>query len=433
MLRSPSTFDDAVAPGSSRARAAVALLFAVNGAALGVWLPRIPELQGQLGLSEGQLGLVLVGLPVGALLASVAVGPVLAARGSRGATAATALALPLALAVVPLAGTPVVLAAALALLGALEGAMDAAMNTHAVTVQRRYARSIINGFHACWSLGALLGALGSSAAAAAGVSARALLPAAAALLALAVLAALPGLLPGGEDRGAPRTAPTPGDAREGGGRQRRTPAALGALGARVRRVASAIATAGVLLVVASLLGILESIPADWAAVHLAGTLDAPEGVAGLGFVAYAAVQLVGRLAGDPVVRRVGTVRTSRAGALLAAAGLALAAVAGSWGVAALGFALVGLGLATVVPAMFVAAGDLPGIAPGQGIAWAAVAARTGTIVAPPAIGGVAELAGLRVSLALAALAALALVGLVAVLAPRPRGAVATAATTDDRA
>lgn len=401
------------------ARLAVVLMFAANGAALGAWLPRIPELQAALGLSEGRLGLVLVGLPVGALAASLAVGPVLARRGSRGATAAAALALPLSLALVPFAGGPALLAGALALLGVTEGAMDAAMNTHAVAVQQRYGRSIVNGFHACWSGGALAGALASSAAAGLGVGATTFLPTVAALLLVVVALAGRGLLPGSEDAGAPAS-------RGGAGAAADASTSRGGLRARLGAGLAALAPAGVLLGVAGLLGILESVPADWAAVHLAGTLDAPQGIAGLGFVAYAAVQLVGRALGDPVVRRLGTVRTSRSGALVAGAGLALAAVAGSWTTAALGFALVGLGLATVVPAMFLAAGTLPGVAAGQGIAWASVAARSGTIMAPPAVGGIAELAGLRASLALAALAALTLVALAGVLRPAGRSAASGA-------
>lgn len=363
------------------ARWAVAAMFAANGAAIGTWLPRIPELQTAIRLSVAELGLVLAALPTAGLVSSYAAGPALARWGSRGLTVASGLATAIALAVPAHMPGAVRLAAALALLGAADGVMDTAMNTHGLVVQTRYGRSIINGFHALWSAGAVVGSVASSVSAGRGVEAAVALPFAGVVVALVVVVAWRWLL---HDEPAEQPRST---ARRHGSRSLRTGAALG------------------ILTLSLLFGLLESVSGDWGAVHLATTFDAGGGVAGLGFVAFACTHLVGRLVGDPLVRRQGTVVTTRVGSGIAAAGLALAAIAPAVPFAVAGFALVGLGLSTVVPAVFVAAGRLPGVPAGVGIARASVMGRAGFVLGPTTVGIVAEAAGLRVALGVAAGAA----------------------------
>jgi hypothetical protein len=136
---------------------------------------------------------------------------------------------------------------------------------------------------------------------------------------------------------------------------------------------------------------------DWTAVYLRTTLGADAGTAAFGFAAFSLAMAAGRLTGDRVVARLGPARTLNAGGLVAAAAL-------------LGFAGVGLGLANLIPVVFSAAGTTPGVPAGIGIAAVSTAGYCGFLAGPPAIGFVAEFAGLPAGLGLVA-ATLALMAL----------------------
>jgi MFS family permease len=134
-------------------------------------------------------------------------------------------------------------------------------------------------------------------------------------------------------------------------------------------------------------------------------------LAGAGFTASTAAMTLSRLVGDRVVDRFGPTATARAGALLAAAGitggLLLSDVAG----VVVGFGLVGLGIGSVFPLAFRAAGRLPGQPAGTAIAMVSLIARFGFLVAPPLVGTLAELASLRAALGMVAVAALVVAAL----------------------
>jgi hypothetical protein len=150
--------------------------------------------------------------------------------------------------------------------------------------------------------------------------------------------------------------------------------------------------------------VAEGAVLDWGALHLRGNLGVSPGVAATGFAAFAASMAGGRLAGDWLRSRSGAVPLVRWSACLAAAGLVVALVA-PWPLAAIiGFGLVGLGLANLVPVFFGAAGRIPGQAPGAAIAAMATIGYSGFVVGPPFIGVVADAASLRVALSLVVLA-----------------------------
>jgi MFS family permease len=120
-----------------------------------------------------------------------------------------------------------------------------------------------------------------------------------------------------------------------------------------------------------------------------------------------------RLGGDPVVARFGPVRTVRAGCLLAAAGLVACVGAPAPTVAVIGFGLVGVGVANVVPTLFGAAGRLPGLPAGMALSAVAMPGYAGFLAGPPLLGFVAEVSGLRWAFVLVGL----LCGLLVLLAP----------------
>jgi MFS family permease len=147
------------------ARIAVHVVFAADGALMGSWVPRIPEVKSEFGISPGVLGIVLLAPAIGAVLAMPFAGGWASRRGSAVATRWSAAVFFGVSSVIGLAFDVWTLFIVLLAWGASMGVLDVVMNAQAVTVERAYRRSLMSGFHATFSLGALLGAgVGSGAA-----------------------------------------------------------------------------------------------------------------------------------------------------------------------------------------------------------------------------------------------------------------------------
>jgi fucose permease len=291
---------------------------------------------------------------------------------------------------VVLAPTVLMLALAMAVMGAMIGCMDVAMNAQAVEVERRLGRAIMSSSHGFWSLGGFAGAgLGGLVIARQGAATHAL--AAAAIAGVLILAALPRL---------PRVAAPPAGARP---RTRLVPRdpALWLLG-----------------LVALMCMVPEGAVLDWGALYIQSELGADVASSGLAFSLFAGAMATMRLMGDGVRNRYGAVRTLRFSAMVGALGLMGAAVAPTAPVAILAFGIAGLGVANMVPVIFSAAGNHPGMASGAAISFVTMVGYSGILVAPTSIGFVAEAVGFRVTFA--ALACVLLV--VAMLAARASAA-----------
>ncbi len=355
----------------SRSRVAVSILFFVNGAVLASWLPHIPAVKSRLTSGDGQLGLVLLAMAAGALVALPAAGPLIARLGSRAVTSSAALVFCLAMPLPVLSSSLPALVAALVMLGAFNGLLDVSMNAQAAAVERAAGRPIMSSFHALFSLGGVAGALLASGAMAFGTADVTHVSAAALVALVAVALALPGLLP---------CSPRP----EGSG-----PA--------LARPTRALLALGVL----ALLGLLaEGAMADWSAVYLRDTLGATPAVAAVGFGAFSLAMTGGRFTGDALVARLGPRLVLRASSGVAGAGLAVALLVAQPIAGIMGCALVGMGIANVIPVLFSAASRVPGVEPGRGLAAVATTGYLGFLVGPPLIGAVAELVGLAVGLGL---------------------------------
>lgn len=356
---------------------AVAVAFTANGALLGTWAPRIPEVQSGLGAGHAMLGFVLFALAAGSLTAMPLTGWLLRRHGSarvlRATTVAACLVPGLAGAA---AGSVPTLWPSLFLWGATLGAMDVAMNAQAVTVQQAHPRTVINGIHACFSLGGLLGAAAGSAAAALDVPLTGHL-AVTGVLALAACVPLLGrFLP-------PAAAPSPvPDAVPDDPATAGRPPGTGAL---------------VLLCAAAFAAMLaEGASADWSAVRLRES-GVSLGAAGLGYTLFACTMLLGRALGDPLARRFGHARTVASAAVLGCAGTVAGFAAPGPVGAAVAFGALGLGLSCLMPFLFTAAGEGK-----QGTAIAVTAVSTsgyvGLLAGPTLIGAIAELTTLAQAL-----------------------------------
>lgn len=367
------------------ARWAVMATFGINGLALSSWFPHIPAVQRKLGLSDGTLGLALLGTAVGALVATTASGWVIESAGSRVVTRAAVLALCAVLPLPGLAPNLALLVLSLVLLGATNGVLDVAMNTQAVAVEKRYRRPIMSTFHGVFSLGGLISAALAVVIVGSGVGTVAHLTVVGLVLGGAALVATRWLLP---DEGPRDSSHGPIFARPTG-----PLIALGVVG------------------FCALLG--EGAMADWSAVYLRNSLETGAGYAAAGFAVFSSTMALGRLTGDRLTAHFGPATLVRSGGAVVAIGLGLALILGQPGAALVGFACVGAGLSFMFPIVLSAAGRVPGIAPGLALAAVTSVSYTGFLAGPPLIGLAAQVTSLRLALGIVA----ALGALIIVLAP----------------
>lgn len=377
--------EDRKAVGVRRARAAVTAVFALNGALIAAFAVRTPSLKLDHGLTEGLLGLLIALDAVAALAATRVAGRLAARIGSAWVVRIASVVLPVALVGVGLAGGPLHLAAAMLLVGAVNGLLDTGMNAQAVMVERAAHRPIMNGCHAAWSIGSVAGSLTGGAAAQAGMSLTThylILGAVATAVALVAGGGLPA-----EERQAEHP---PARTEDGAGRRGRRAGwtrrvlLLGAMGAAVLACEGAVIT--------------------WSGVFLHEDRGASLGAASLGLVAFTACQTAGRLVGDRLSARHPARVLVRGGTAMAAAGLTAVVVAPTPILSVAGFALAGLGLATPLPLIFSAAGHT-GAGEGASGATAAVARLTtmtysAMLLAPALVGRLAQALGLTWALAL---------------------------------
>ncbi|MGB3681678.1 MAG: MFS transporter [Rubrobacteraceae bacterium] len=348
------------------ARTAVIGVFAVNGFALANWFVRIPAIQRDLSLSEGLLGLALLGAAVGALLSMPVTGALASRFGSRRVVGLTALLLSFSVVLPALAPSLLWLIPAVAVVGASNGALDVSMNAQAVAVEKLYGRQIMSSFHAAFSFGGLAGAVAGGLIASAGIQPLPHFSAVALLCATVSIVAYRRLLPASADAaedGAPAFA-----------RPTRALLGLGVISFCV------------------LLG--EGAMSDWSAVYLSGPLETGPGFAAAGYAVFSLTMAFGRLFGDSFIVRFGPARMVRLCGSIAAVGLGVALAVGQPAVALVGFASAGAGFSIVFPTALSAAGRTEGMAPGPALAAVSTAGYTGFLVGPPAIGFAAELFGL---------------------------------------
>lgn len=393
------------------ARLAVSALFCINGALIASFLPRLPAVKAELDLTNAALGAGIAFGPAGALLASTVAGLLVARFGSGRLAVAASMAYGLGLPLIGLAPAWAAFAAAVFLLGLCDGVADVAQNAHGLRVQNAYGRSLINGFHAWWSIGGVIGGVSSAAAAGLQIPLTIHLGIAGGILAVAALVAGRWTLPGPDPDAshaepAPTTPGRPVDVPEVAttGRPRRLRPALLALGG----------VAGLTLFAA----VVEDIPGSWGAVYLREELGAAPGLAGLAFAAFTAGMTLGRLVADRAVDRWGHLAVVRTGAGVAAAGLSGALLIGSPWAGLLGFFLVGVGAAPGFPALFHAAGHRPGVRTADGVALVSWAARAGFLLAPPVVGVVADATSLTWAVGLGVVAALGVMAGASTLRPR---------------
>jgi MFS family permease len=379
-----------ITPELRRTRVAVLAYFFVLGVGGATWAARLPAIKESLHLSDGRLGLALFAVPAGAVLTLTVSGRVTDAFGAVRVMRIAGLAVPAALVLIGLATDLPWLMVALACYGATAGLLDVAMNACGAHLQVAYGRPILSSLHAGYSIAGLAGAgIG-------GIFAwqdigllPTLITAACALAVLALLAGPRIKIPPVSDS----PAESPGD------------------GPRLtaRQITLTIWILGLLALFGQ---IGEGSAGDWSAVYLHVNLGSPSGVAAAGLAAFSVTMAAGRMVGDRLSARFGSVALVRASGLLAGLGLAVGLLIGTQAAAIAGFALLGAGLAGIFPQIVSAAVRLDPARSGRNIGRIAAIAYSGLLGGPVMIGAASSGIGLRDALLIPAALAV-LVGLAA--------------------
>lgn len=360
-------------------RRAVAAMFALNGALFGIWASRIPIIADTHHLTPSSLGLLLLFLAGGAIVAFPLAGRAADRYGSASVTRRIAVAYGASIILIALAPTIWLLTSALFVFGAAHGSMDVTMNAWAAEVERAGKRPMMSSFHALFSLGAGVGAATGFLAATYGLSVIVHFTFTALIISAVTLYF--SAIPWQSD-----------------------------LVSHKPNAPFLTLPAGPLLAVgfvAFCASMGEGAMADWGAIFLVTVAHTDDAQAALGYTAFSVAMVVVRLLGDRIVARLGAVTAARLGGATAAAGSLMAVTFGTIPTILIGFGLMGIGYAVVMPLAFTRAANDETVPPGAAIASVSTLAYGGILLGPPLIGFAAGATSIRTAfLILSALAVL---------------------------
>lgn len=374
-----SDFSDAVERQwlpAKREQSATRLMFFMAGFATAAWAALVPFARLNTGVNDGTLGLLLLCLGGGALVAMPLTGMLTTRFGCRAVLVVSVLLFTLLLPLLSVVNDSALLAVALLGFGVGVGITDCAMNVQAIIVEKAANKPIMSGFHGFYSVGGIAGAGAMSALMSLGFSplwASSLL---AASMILMLLKCLSGLLSYANPAEGP---------------------------------AFALPRGAVLILGAICFAVFlsEGAVLDWSAVFLIEYRAFPAGAGGMGFACFAAAMTLGRLTGDRIVARFGVYRVVVIGALTAAAGLGLSVLVPHWLFSLLGYALIGIGCANIVPVMFSAIGRQTSMPQVVAVPAVTTLGYMGVLAGPASIGFVAQISSLPVAFMLVAVMLLA--------------------------
>jgi predicted MFS family arabinose efflux permease len=361
---------------------ATQLIFLVCGLGMASWAPMVPYAKDRLALNDANLGLLLLLLGAGAMLLMPASGWLVSRFGSRIIMAGAALVMALVLPLLLIMPSTVAMAVALFVFGSSIGTIDVAMNSHGVQVQNLYGKPIMSSLHGLFSVGGLFGSLGLGFLIKLGLNPTYAIFGISALLILITLTQYKYLFSADTERqviarfSAVEEKPTANNQRFGW------------------------LHGGVLFlgVMCFAIFLAEGAVLDWGAIFLRDIKGIDVAFAGAGYAAFSVAMATMRLIGDKLVARLNGKTVVVGGSLLGAAGL-LIAVLSPWVSGALvGFVLLGLGAANIVPIFFSAAARLPGVSPTVGISAITTIGYTGLLAGPALLGFIAQRFSLPIAL-----------------------------------
>jgi MFS family permease len=359
----------------SQRRVALGALFFFMGICFASWAARIPDIQAKFQLSEGELGTLLLCLPIGSMVGLPIAGWSVHHYGSRIVILICSFAYALTLPLIGLAPNPWVIVPVLMLFGTLGNIMNISLNTQALGLEDQLGKSILASFHGLWSMAGFTGAgLG------AGMILLQFSPAAhygvvAFLSIVIILFSQKYVL---------------NDKREKDG----------AGGLVLKKPDQLLLRVGLI----SFLGMMtEGCMFDWSGVYFKKIVEAEPALVSVGYVCFMGAMASGRFVTDKATNRYGKIPVLQVSGILIFLGLILAVLFPSLYTAALGFLLVGFGVASIVPVSYGIAGRSKLYSPSVALALVSTLSFFGFLVGPPLIGFIAEAFNLKVSFALVAI------------------------------
>jgi MFS family permease len=360
-----------VVPGR-REQFSTRVAFFVTGFSISAWAPLVPYAKSRLMLDDASLGLLLLCLGIGSILSMPLAGAMTVRYGCRriitlvGSIACLCLPLLATLTNVPL------MIATLFVYGASMGALGCVTNIQAIIVERASGKTMMSGFHGLFSCGGILGAAGVSALLSIGLWPVLTMILVAVFIAIALFKAAPHMLGYGSEAGGPAFA--------------------------IPR--------GVVLFIGLMcftVFLTEGAMLDWSAVFLSAQRGVEPSYAGFGYAVFALAMAIGRLCGDPVVKRLGVHKIILFGGLLAASGMTVATLFPAWQAALCGYALVGLGCSNIVPVFYSAVGRQKTMPENVAVPAITTLGYIGILMGPAGIGFVAHLSSLGAAFMIIAL------------------------------
>lgn len=338
-------------------RTATRLIFALGGIVLGAWAPLVPVAKQRLAVDEGVLGLLLLCMGVGSILAMPVTAYLTSRYGCRQVITVSAAGLCLVLPLLATGGSVLLMALTLVGFGMVMGCTSVAMNLQAVLVERAEGTALMSGFHAMFSLGGIIGSGGMAGLLALGFSPLMASAVISALLAILLAAARPGLLAQSEGDGA------------------KSPAIVVPQGVVI--------AIGVLSLLAML---AEGGVLDWGALFMVEAHNAEIGLAGFAYTAFAITMTIGRLFGDRLRTAAGDLVMLIGSASLATLGFLASLFLPSAISALAGFLLVGAGISNIAPILFTLTGKTRRMPANLAVASVLTVGYVGIIAGPAAIG-----------------------------------------------
>jgi MFS family permease len=347
----------------------VGLFFSINSIFFGSWITRLPDIQDRLGIGEGELGLALLGVPLGSVSVMPFISYFIQKYGAGRVTVFISLIFCIVSTLPVFAPSHLGLFVILTMVGVITGSMDIAMNAAAAIVEEQKGRPIMSTCHGLWSLGGMVGAASTSVLAGFFIPGKAQMPVLAVLL--FILSAL--------------LSATMIKVRE----------------TTVKKTRIFVLPRGILIglaLIAFCVMLGESAIMDWSTIYLRKSLNTEVILAGMGFAGFSFTMALGRFYGDVLVTKWGSRKLVLIGLVIAITGVFSALVIQNSIVAILGFTLAGFGFSGLVPAVYISSAKVPGVSAGEGLASVASLGYFGLFVGPPTIGMIAEEYGLNLGL-----------------------------------
>jgi len=354
-----------------KARQATKAIFLVCGLGISSWAPMVPYAKERLQLNDANLGVMLLLLGAGAITMMPVSGLFIHRFGSRIVILCASLLMAFVLPLLLIITSPVWMGAALFVFGSAVGTVDVAMNAHGVQVQNRFGKPIMSSLHGLFSVGGLLGSLGLGFLMKLGLAPITAAISISVLLILIVSVKYSSLFNSVMEKAVLT------DFSE----NTQTAAASG----------FSWLTGSVLFLGAMCFAVFlsEGAMLDWSAVFLLENRGIEEELAGVGYAAFSIAMATMRLLGDKLISRLNGKIVVVRGSLVAAAGLFLVVLT-PWVVTSLlGFILLGLGAANIVPVFFSEGGRLKNISPAVSIPAITTMGYAGQLAGPAILGFIA--------------------------------------------